>query len=200
MFEVALDDIIALIPDSFFAGKQTSGNIYKIVKVFVEEINKDMETLEDVFNISDINNLTGVNLTLYAAGFALVRGSKTDSELRSEVIAFRSQGVLGTDINSILRLFRLVTGETGLDLTILEKFDPNVADNPRPRAFDIVLPNYSDESDISTLVSIANRVKAAGIDVTINEFVKNNFLLQGNGDFLLQGNGDKLIIEKGPQT
>ncbi len=198
MRETDLDDIIKLIPDSFLAGKQSDGNIYRTIQVFVEETNKDMVTLQAVYDLLEISNMTGVNLTLYAAGYGLSRGAKSDDELRIEVIAYRSQDVLGTDSESILKLFRLLTGDSGTDVQIVEKFEPQV-DNPRARAFDIVLPNYNNE-DVSTLLSIAQRVKAGGIEVTINEFVKNNFLLQGNTDFLLQGNGDKIIIELGPQT
>jgi hypothetical protein len=197
--ETDLQSIIDLIPDSFLGGKKPDGNIYRIIKVFVEEINKDMVTLQEVQDLLDIENLFAVNLTLYAAGYGVPRGSKSDANLRLEVIAFRSNSVIGNDVESILSLFRLITGESGTDVQIIEKFESGLA-NPRPRAFDIVLPNFSDAAEISALLVVANGVKAAGVDVSINDLVQNNFLLQGNGDFLLQGNGDKIIIELGPQT
>jgi hypothetical protein len=195
MFELVLADIIKLIPESFRDGKQTDGNIYKIIKVIVEEFNKDMVTLEDVFNMSLVSGLTGVQLDLYGAGFGLVRGDKTDAEFLLEIIAFEAQTVIGNDVDSILSLFRLITGDTGLNVRIKEKFDSDL-DNPRPRAFDIILDNQG-TTEALALLPIAQTVKAAGVDVTIDELATDSFLTQGNGDYLLQGNGGKIIIEPG---
>lgn len=195
MFEIILSEIIKLIPDSFLEGKQPEGNIYKIVKVFVEEINKDMDTLEDVFNLYDLANQTGVTLDLTGADYGLQRGSLNDSDFRLLIAAFQARFTLGNDINSILSLFRTVTGLPAADVRIIEKYIPSL-DNPRPRAFDLILdgiPGFEAQSFLPLLFS----AKAAAIDVTIDELSTDNFLLQGNGDLLLQGNGDRLIIEPG---
>ena len=195
MFEIILADIIKLIPDSFLEGKQPTGNIYKIVKVFVEEINKDMQTLEDVFDITLLANQTGVTVDLSGADFGLFRNALDDDEFKIRIEAFKAGLVTGTDINSILALFRLLTGETGLNVRIKEKFDADL-DNPRPRAFDIILDNTSTITAL-TFLPIALRVKGAGIEVTIDELSTNSFLTQGTMDYILQGNDDKIILEPG---
>ena len=195
MFEILLEDLIALIPDSFRDGKLSTGNIHKIIKVFNEEINKDMVTLQDVQDASDLDNMVGVTLDIYGAGFGLLRAGEDDDTFRIRIMAFKSGFVIGNDINSILSLFRVLTGDSGLNVRIKEKFDLDLT-NPRPRAFDIILDNQ-DTVDALKLLPAAQAVKAGGVEVTIDELATDSFLTQGNGDFLLQGNGGKIILEPG---
>lgn len=195
MFELLLQDFIALIPDSFRDGKKASGNIHKIIKVFNEELNKDMDILEDVSKIIDLNTQTGVTLDLTGAGFGLTRLGDDDDTFRIRIQAFKSGSVIGNDINSILSLFRLLTGASGLDVRIKEKFDDDLV-NPRPRAFDIILDTL-DTPEALALLPVALAIKAGGVDVTIDELSIDSFLTQGSGDLILQENGGKLILESG---
>lgn len=195
MFELILSDIINLIPDNFRDGKLSSGNIYKIVKVFIEEINKDMNLLEDVYDLSILNNQTGKTLDLTGADFGLKRGNLSDEDFIHQIEVFRARYVLGNDIESILMLFRALTELPAPDIRIIEKY-LSTFENPRPRAFDLIIDGI-DNFSAQLFLPILQAAKAAGIDVTIDELSVNNFITQGNGDYLLQGNGDKLIIEPG---
>lgn len=195
MFLLDLQDSIDRIPDSFRDGKKPTGNIYRIYSVWINELNKDMADLQAIFDALDLANQFGLSLDLTGISFDLFRRGRTDDEFRAEIFAFKNGNFTGNDINSIIRLFQLLTGAGGLNVRIKEKFDDDLT-NPRPRAFDIILDTI-DTSDLTPFLNVAKRIKAGGIDVTVDELSTNSFLLQLNGDKILQLNGDKIIIEPG---
>ncbi len=183
MANIDIDEFIKLLPDAPYDIRPTSNN-YKIVQVLIEELNQLFDLFEEIGLLTDLENMFGATLDLFADDFGLTRDERTDEELRVIIRAKQQNQIDGNTISNAIRYFDLfITPTTNIILT--ELFNPALgffldgllfldgnrllsgANNFRVGAFDVQTGVITPELE-NSLTDALPILKSSGIQATVN--------------------------------
>lgn len=174
---------IDLLPDAPFDVSPGSNN-YKVIELLVEELNQLAGVYEDISGLTDLQNVFGATLDLYAKDYGVTRDGRTDEELRSFIVAKQLNIIDGNTISNVINYFSLfITPDTNIILTeLFESFLGTVLDGlrpldgtqplegagfRRPGAFDVQTGAITPQLE-NILTSALPILKSAGIQATVN--------------------------------
>jgi hypothetical protein len=116
-----LNKYINLLPDAPFDNSVGSNN-YKIIELLVEELNDLVEVFEEIAGLTDLDNMYGETLTMYADGdYGIDRDGRTDEQLRVLVRAKQISTIDGNTISKAINYFDLFI-DPATDIVLTELF------------------------------------------------------------------------------
>ncbi|MGL5717715.1 MAG: hypothetical protein ACRCX2_32185 [Paraclostridium sp.] len=158
------------MPSSYNVDSTT--NIYKLFKMFQEEINEFRQACYDVEDIHDIHKKYGKNLDNYGSNYEVERTGESDKDYLNKILSFiYSRGSYG-DEDTIIRTVSSYFGLTTDNFSILE---------PDVRKIEFGFPG---DISINLVEDIVKRVKAAGIrlELTPDKYWEDMFYEEGVGE------------------
>lgn len=178
-----VNEFIKLLPDAPYDVSPTSNN-FKLIQVLVEELNQLSGVFDDIAQLTDLDNMFGATLDLFAADYRLTRDERTDEELRVIIRAKQQNTVDGNTVSNVIAYFALfISPVTNIILT--ELFNPALgffldglvpldgnrllagAGNRRNRAFDVQTGAVTPELE-NALTEALPILKSAGVQATVN--------------------------------
>lgn len=178
---LVFQDTLDLLPDIY--DKSVDSNIYKIIQVFVEELNKLFDVFDDIAGLENIENVFGATLDLLGADFNLVRSGKSDDDFRALIFAKQSNFVDGNTIDAIICYLSFFVPL--VDITLIERFIPNLGEKldgsrlldstwqlsgigvRRARSFDVDVGTISGTLE-NSLTEALQILKSGGVEGTLN--------------------------------
>lgn len=138
--------------------KDTGTNFKLIVEVLFKYIYFMYKNFDDILNVDDVENSSGIHLDRVGSNLGISRDTgETDDEYRFRILLFASLRVKNSSIPAIYEAIKSSTGKQDGDFRLVE--NPN--DSPASFAY---VPTLTDEKD-NKLVELLQRVKPAGVKV-----------------------------------
>lgn len=116
------ESLVSKLPD--FYDKSATANNVKILEVIAEAMQDALDALQQVLDLTDIANATGINLDRFGRNYGVFRNGLTDDELRTLINAKRAGGAGGNSVNTILQWIKLYVPSSTPHL--IELWSPSV--------------------------------------------------------------------------